>query len=1245
MRDLRRGGAGLPAGFVRLLRRLFAVDAAARGVVPGKLCALLDEVWERPHGVPEHPFPGAEPQGPEHEGWLFGRDEEITRLGRDLEHEPCVVLLGPGAAGKTSLALAGLVPHLGKRAVDGKDDWQAVVLRAPGRGDAALDEALGRVSRELVGASVEAIVARCAEAPVGLALVVDPLEDAAAASVETRARLGELLSLVGDGHVRPGLRIVAVLSEDEVAVVQGAAFGPALRASMRYVGPPAPQAASAVVTRPLRLLRADAIGLEPVIAEVQREIAAPGRLPFVAQALADFWATRERGEGAQGRVVLRGERWKELTGVVGAVGRAADRVLDEMSGADRALAEEALLLFTTTDGALVKWSEEELLEAFGADREAADRALGELVSAGVLRAQSVSMGPRAAPSPGGRSAHETSLELSHEGLLAGWRRMQKIRGSHLLRLAFVERLREAAHAWDKSGKSREMLLRGALLADVLENPEWMERGLVARERDLVSASLRADRQRRWARGGALAAGLLAIVGLVFGKRAIDAQQRRADEEREAAKHQAYVAELVARSRRTEDPFVRVTLMAEAMKEGSTDGLLPIELADSVSNVPRARFLTTEPVVAPSFEWEDRWVLAGATSSTLLVADLRPPEPEVIEDLDLDVDPEKVKRKTFPAPRVRTLRPYDEPIAERAAFAFDTAFATRSARGEVKVYRLTEEGEIALAAVAPMKCTGAMRTAARAPILACATEEGLAAWDLRKPAGEAVVTHPWKGAVADVSPDGSVVAAAAEKTLFLWPTKGGRTMEITLTSPVLLARMSPRDRVIAAVTTTAVEILDIEEAAEPLARIEHRVQVTSARWDAGGIDLGLCGRDGGSAWIYLRSGARPQDEPKPEGSPCFPAPGKRIPTRVVRADDLAEYGNLVLGARPALDAFKLPDGRLLTRELVLFDEPKRVARSLLWFSGKGPSGEEELAAPGAAVVNVVRDGDAVAWQVGGDVQIHDVATGKRRFTRPGNLLRRCEDGRLAAWVKTPAAYKVIDARTGASIGEIPREPLFVLGVDARCGTLFTQGLDGTISARALGASEPPVTVAVADGYVYDVRLSQPRGGGPTGLYLLLSSGAIARIDDATRSVRVIAYATPRATAVADGHAPGEVLFSDATGVLRLRPGGAIEHVSETDPELTVTDVAAAPDGATVQFLAGGRLHVIDVARGERRAMNVRNHERMLRWDEEGSLLLWSNDRAGGASGPIVPRAKSLALRVAAAASNLTVDRERGVVLKR
>ena len=104
LRDLRAEGIQIPSGLVKLLQTLFAVDPAARGITPGKLCAVLDEVWERPHGVPEPPFVGAAPMTSEHEGLLFGRDEEITRLGRDLEHEPCVVLLGPDAAPHTARA-------------------------------------------------------------------------------------------------------------------------------------------------------------------------------------------------------------------------------------------------------------------------------------------------------------------------------------------------------------------------------------------------------------------------------------------------------------------------------------------------------------------------------------------------------------------------------------------------------------------------------------------------------------------------------------------------------------------------------------------------------------------------------------------------------------------------------------------------------------------------------------------------------------------------------------------------------------------------------------------------------------------------------------------------------------------------------------------------------------------------------------------------------------------------------------
>lgn len=1226
MRDFRRGAQSLPPGLTALLHKLFSVDHAERGVVPGKLRAMLDEVWERPYGVPDPPYQGAITLASEHEGMLFGRDEEITRLGRDLEHEPCVVLLGPYAVGKSSLAIAGLVPHLGKRAADGKDDFRAVVLRDPKRGDAALDEALGAVSKGLVGASIEDLVAFCETSREGLAIVIDPLEAVAQASLEPRARLGELLSLAGDGHARPGLRVVAVLGEENVEAVRDTAFGRALRASMRYVGPPAPQTAGALVTMPARLAGAELLDIGPVVSDVQRELSAPGRLPFVAQALADLWSSRERASGSKEKTIVRGERWKELRGVVGAIGRAAERALDEMNERDSALAMDMLLFFTATDGSRVEWRQDELFEAFGSEREAAEQVAAALVRAGVIRRQ------------GG------SLELIHEGLIEGWRRLQTFRASHLVRLAFVERLRESAQAWEKSAKSREMLLRGQLLTDVIARPEWMERGLVGRERELVRASLGERRRQRAVRMGTAAFGVLVVALLVIGQRVLDHQKQEADTKARKAEHEARVSDLVARSRRTDNPFSRVALIAAAMNEGSTDGLLPIELADSVADVPRALFLTQEKVEAPSFLWEDRWLVANATSATLFLVDMRPPDSEVIEDMDLDVDPDVVKRTSFSPPRVHKLRPHDEPIAERVPFSFDSSFVTRSVQGEVRVFRLNEKSEVELCAIAPMKCSGALRTAARAPIVACATEDGLAAWDLRKPAKSAVTTIPWRGAVADVAPDGSVVAGIAEKTLLLWRPALATSREIAHAGPVLLASVSPRDRVIAAVTTTAVEVHELDREAPPLLRVEHRVPAVSARWDEGGVDLGLCSRDGHSAWVYLRRGARPASEPAPKGLPCSAAPGKRIPKKAILPDDFGPYRDFVLGSHAEFEGYLLPDGRFITPELVVFNEAKRAARSLLLFHGRGLTGAEESQPPRASVAAVVRDGDGIAWQISGQIHLYDATSEKRILTRAGNLLRKCENGKVAAWSRGESSFRVFDLRSDATMGEVPREPMLVLGIDASCTTLYTQSLDGAISARPLGSPAPTQVIALADGYVYDVRLSAARPGQGTGLYMLVSSGAIVRIDDATRAVRLLTYATPRATAVADGPAPGEVLFSDATGVLLLRADAALKRVSESDAEFTVTDVAAAPGGKTVLFLAGPKLNVIDALSGERRVLKVQNHERLLEWDKEGSLLLWSSDREGAADGAIVPRATKLVTRVAEATSNLQVNEAGEVVIK-
>jgi serine/threonine protein kinase len=61
MRDLEGDPARLPRGLLALVRRLLSVDPLHRRVAPGGLKALLDDLWERPHGVPDPPYLGLTP--------------------------------------------------------------------------------------------------------------------------------------------------------------------------------------------------------------------------------------------------------------------------------------------------------------------------------------------------------------------------------------------------------------------------------------------------------------------------------------------------------------------------------------------------------------------------------------------------------------------------------------------------------------------------------------------------------------------------------------------------------------------------------------------------------------------------------------------------------------------------------------------------------------------------------------------------------------------------------------------------------------------------------------------------------------------------------------------------------------------------------------------------------------------------------------------------------------------------------
>lgn len=1276
IRDLAADPARLPRGLLSLLHRLLAVDPAARGVAAGGLRALVDEVWERPHGVPEPPYFGLAPLPVTGEGLLFGRDEDLGRLGRELEFEPAVVLVGGRGAGKTSLARAGLAPYLARRHVDQKDDWIPVVVRPEGDPDAALAAALGEIAPELAGADFDFLARWAALSPVGLALVVDPLEELAPAKeaqagpggggparsirvewagaalpegdAATRdtlldlqpsasARPGlleELCARLAAGERRPGLRLIGALGEDRAAALLDGPIGERLRGALRYVGPPAAAAVGELCAAPARLAGAELRGIEPVASEVQRELrSGASALPFVALALSAWWGARKVVEG---RTILRGEAWRELGGVRGALARHADRIMAALAPPARAIAEEILLRLGAVDESPLRWQEQDLLDAVedGAEPGRAAEVLAALEHALLIRRRS------------------GAVEVAHPGLLTSWAHLRRLRGTHVQRLIVMERLREATDAWERSGYHADLLLRGDVLREV------PSQGLTRQERELVRASRRRARWRLARRIGV--GGLIAslIAGGVGTERVMAQRQAEAEDARKDAEARAELSEIIEKSRRTEDPYARSAYLTEAMARGAADPMLPLDLTSAAAGVPRAHFLTLDPVSGPALPWDDRWVVGGGPGGSLFVADLWLSDSVVIEDLELDEPALADSPARFGAPVVHSLRVHEAPIVERVPLAFDTAVVTRSSSGEVRVVRLGQSGTPALAAIAPIRCSGQVRAAEAAPVIACSTEQGIARWDLRRGTGEpSVDRHAFRGIVLDVSPDGALVAAALDRRVLLWqPRRGAPPAEVELSTgaPAALGRWSPRDPVIALVEPGRIAIHAFAPGARakapaPLIEIPVSLAPASARWDAGGLDFGLCSVSGAGAWYYLRRGGRAPEDAPPRGSPCAP------PARVQQAEPLRserevpELDELEFGPHPIAGGFRLPDGRVLSRDLVLLSPSGPAAASLLRFRGRDEAGREiaPSAEGRASAAAVLRDGDVVAWQIGGEVRLHDARDGRKLGAHRGNLLRRCDDGRIAAfrvdaaagaWVLLNAA-----ARDGDEIGRAPRVPGFLLGVDATCRTLLAQALDGALLSIPLvaGAAEAR-RLAVqpgADGYVYEARPSPARGDVGSGLLLAWSSGAVARVDDATGEVRVIGYASPFATAIGDGPEPGDVAYADSTGVVLVRRSGAIEQALDAAGS-GWEDLAVAPDGRTMLLSSGDRIAALDLARRELLgSIHSGGYERLAPWDDEGSVLAWSFDRVGGAEGLVVPRGLSLVRRVAGAVSNLVVDQKR------
>lgn len=1204
LRDLEHDPAGLPRGLVSLLKRLLASQPAERGVSPGGLSALLEATWQRPHGVPDDVCPGLAAHGPEHEGLLFGRRDDVARLVRELEVMPTLILHGERGVGTTSLVRAGVVPELARRAVDDADDW--VELRLEGA--QTLAEALASRLGEAPASAAE-LFARCAASPIAYALVIDELVSRLSSGGD--ALLGELLATLA--HTLPSrLRVLATLDDAEASKVTELELADTLRAALRFIGPPSTASARELVSGPLEAVGASARDLGPIVRDVQRELAHAGALPFVSLALAGLARSVRAGEVAAAV-------WSQRGGVAGTAIAHADRVLREL-GELRAAAEEVLLRLALPSRAHQPFSRAEL----EASAERAPEAIAALVTARLVVVRG------------------DEVELAHPALATGRGRLGELRIARAVELGLLDRVRESAIVWERSDHGVEHLLGEHVLRE-LEQAGVAPSALTPRGRELVLASQRRARKRRGLRV-ALGLAVLSLVVLgVWLEGAIAARERASLAAAREADERAYLADVLSRARRVDDPYARAAWLAEALRRGAEGPDLALEIAHTLSNVPHATFLSKDAVSAPIALARGRFIVAAGPGSLFTLADLEPPGARVIEGVDIEQDPIFWGRWVHPAPVTTLLDPGAGPAAERVALPGTTSFAVRSLDGTIRLFRIDQAGRPALALELPLACKGAPHVAARAPVVACATDEGLVAYDARSDAPPVRAT--FAGAVLDVSPDGEHVLAALGRRAALFDVGSGAVTELSSDAPIVTARFRSDGELVALASATRIELRDV-----PGGRQVHRLRaaLTPARlaWDERGLDLAVCGSQGEGRWHYLRPGGRAPDDAAPTQDPCRREGAVR---RVVDAGDVGELGERHLGMRSLAAALELHDGRVLTRDLALLDDPEPLR--MLHFRGRDQAGELDRVPEGGSLGALVRaPNDEIVVDTGGELRVY-APNGARLGERPGRYLGQCAE-RVVGWrvdEDDPTRWVVLDAHDGEVFGEVPRHPGLVLGIDGECRALVTQTLTGELLATSLVGGSV-TSLGVLDGYVFDVKRARKTFASPRALVLALGSGRLLRLDERpgaapfdAGSLREVARAVPRSTALAPWP-DGGVVWADATGVWLKSPGVAEAHrVLEADALVEWTDLAPSLDGRTVMLAAIDRIAVADVARRE----IVGSHafeglDRLSPWDEAGSLVAWSYERVAPITGLVIPRSNALSRRIAESASNLTV-RDRALSL--
>lgn len=467
------------------------------------------------------PYRGLESFGTDDSEWFFGRETltadllaRLSERAREPQDGSMVIVVGPSGSGKSSLLRAGLLAAVEEGGLNGGAGWRGVLFSPSAEPVRALAENLGALS----GLQPAELEARLRSDTLdwagpggdgGCVVVVDQFEElftVCGDEAERQAFLAALRRLARvEGSGPSALVVVLGLRADFYGrAAREPALVPVLQDNQVLVGPMSAQQLRRAISEPARLAGYD---IDPELVELligefvprgsPSGLHDPGALPLLSHALLETFLRARRGRLTVADYVATG-------GINGAVRQTAERVFSELTPDEQALARRVFLrLVNVDDDAVITRRQVRLseLQASSPTGTPSDVA-GDAARAVAAGDQGGALGHVLDRFVAQRllTAHENTVEVSHEALLSAWPRLREWLDADRTGLRVHRQLSETARMWADSDRDPSGLLRGARLeaAAVWVATAGHEDDINDLERAFLDASDDDDRRQRLA---------------------------------------------------------------------------------------------------------------------------------------------------------------------------------------------------------------------------------------------------------------------------------------------------------------------------------------------------------------------------------------------------------------------------------------------------------------------------------------------------------------------------------------------------------------------------------------------------------------------------------------------------------------------------------------------------------------------------------------------------------------------------